>query len=106
MKQGFVSNHWRDEHGNPDGGCAYGNGFCVSWQRGPMSRDGARLQATGAFIEDVIASVVDRLEHHQQSKFACAENAEAIAHLQQALVALERRTKARADRGVEGTHEK
>jgi hypothetical protein len=103
MKQDFTSNHWRDELGNPEGGCAFGPGFCVSWQRGPLGRDENRVSANGAFVETLLGVVADRLLHYQESKFACADNEEALAHIEKALLALDRRTKAREERKVEGT---
>ena len=39
-------------------------------------------------------------------RFECAENEEAMRHLQAALDALDARTKDRETRGVEGLHEK
>jgi len=54
--------------------------------------------------EDLICMVIDRLEHFQNSEFACRENALAITKLEEALLWLRKRTMSREQRGVEGTH--
>lgn len=104
MRQGFFSEHWSDENGNPAGGVTSGKGFTISWQNGPLGRDMARREPNGAFVEDVIAAAVDRIEFYQRSKFACEDNAEALQNLVAALIALQRRTRDREARAVEGTH--
>ncbi len=101
--QGFFSEHWSDDNGNPAGGCTSGRGFVVSWQNGPLGRGNDR-RPNGAFVEDVIAAAEDRIEFYQSSKFACDYNAEAIDHLRKAIDALQRRTRDRKAKGVEGTH--
>ena len=63
-----------------------------------------RLERTGAFVEDVIAAALDRIEHYQTSEFRCRENALAITKLEEALHWLAHRTADRERRGVEGTH--
>lgn len=100
----IQSEHYLDEHGNPAGGVTQGTGFVIAWQHGPLGRGAARRPATGAFVEDVIAAAIDRLEHYQDSPFSCEENAEALAHLAAALRPLHRRTADRELRNVEGTH--
>lgn len=104
--QGFFSEHWNDEDGNPAGGVTNGTGFTISWQNGPLGPPGhpARRAPNGAFVEDVIAGAMDRLNYYQQSKFNCAENAEAMGHLQLALNALNSRTARRVSANIEGTH--
>lgn len=106
MRHGYREQHYFDASGNPEGGVSFGDGFCISWQRGPLgSTDiGDRKPPNGAFVEDVIAAVLGRLEFYQKSKFACQENADAIAHLMFALSALDERTREREARGVEGTY--
>ena len=105
MRQGFRSKHWDDENGAPAGGCSSGTGFCISWQEGPLGRGDSRRKPNGAFVEDVIAAAIDRLEYYQHSRFVCPENATAIASLGCALDALNRRTADREAREVEGTHQ-
>lgn len=103
--QGFKSHHWTDQpNGNPAGGCTTSNGFTISWQNGPLGRDGERREPNGAFVEDVIGAAADRIRFYQESKFNCADNAEALSHLELAISCLQRRTKDRESRSVEGTH--
>ena len=104
MKTPFTSNHFSDANGNPAGGATYGDGFAISWQNGPLGTGEARQEPNGAFVENVINAAIDRIEFYQASKFASADNAEALEHLTLAREALRRRTKDREARGVEGTH--
>lgn len=123
---GFTAEHWNDAAGKPAGGITQGVGFVISWQNGPLgacscpadnaelannARNGdhlrsvcARKAPNGAFVEDVIAAAMDRIRHYQAGDFASSFNAEALAHLQRALNALDDRTRERTRRGVEGTH--
>lgn len=55
--------------------------------------------------EAVMAVVIDRLKGFQAGAFACRENAIALTHLETALMWLEKRTRDRQARGVEGKHE-
>ena len=121
MRAGIKSEHWNDANGNPEGGTTFGNGFAIGWQHGPLGRhsdkcspaaDGpcgegcTRRAPNGAFVEDVIEAVIDRLEYYQKSKFACDSNAQALLCLKLAASHLQRRTKDREARAVEGTHGK
>ena len=106
MKQGFESYHWDDEKGNPEGGVSIGKGFTISWQRGPLKVGEQQLISNGAFVEDVIGAIIDRMEYYQRGKFASDYNETAIMNLKDALKALQSRTKDRERRGVEGTHQK
>ena len=109
MRNGFKANNYCDDKGNPSGGSAFGAGFAVSWQNGPLGRDGDRLEPNGAFVEDVIDVALQRLRFFQTAsdgRFECRENAEAIHHLRCALQYLDKRTREREDRKVEGTHER
>lgn len=96
-----------DADGNPAGGFAVGVGFEIEWQDGP-TRDqetGQKLKQTGAFVEDVILAVTQRLEYYQAGRFASPYNTAALEHLQRATVALESRRRDREARGVDGTHQ-
>ncbi len=104
MRTPFFEEHWADAEGRPAGGTSSGRGFTISWQNGPLGRGGERREPNGAFVENVLAAVIGRIEFYEATQFACAENAEALEHLQLAAEALERRTKAREARAVEGTH--
>lgn len=70
----------------------------VSFQNGPVKEHGVN----GCHQEDLLLIVVDRLQCFQNGPFACADNAEALSHVEAALECLERRTKDRQVRGVEG----
>ena len=106
MKQGHFEQHWSDANGNPAGGTSSGRGFTISWQNGPLGQVGTtdRKEPNGAFVEDVIQAVIGRINFYQDSRFACGDNAEALAFLNKAAEALDRRTKNRESRQVEGTH--
>lgn len=93
-----------DDTGRPAGGSAQAVGFRIDWQDGPLGRGHERKEPNGAFIGDVLAAVIGRLEFYQASPFACKENEVALTHIQTALLWLEKRTKDRVERGVEGTH--
>lgn len=105
MQHGFHAKNVSDENDNPTGGVVVGTGFTISWQDGPLGRGGDRKAPNGAFIEDVLQACVQRLEFFQASMFECMANLEAIANLRMALVHLDKRTKDREARNIEGTHE-
>jgi hypothetical protein len=105
MKAGFQDEHWIDAAGNPAGGCSWGTGFAISWQNGPLERGPDRRQPNGAFVEDLIEVVLNRLAFYQNSPFACEQNRRAMHSLEGALAALSARTVEREARGVEGTHQ-
>ena len=104
MRIGFKKDHWNDADGNPTGGCSTGTGFTISWQNGQLGRGADRKEPNGAFVEDVLDAVRDRIQFYQDSKFACDENAQALVHIGEALRILDERTKEREARAVEGTH--
>ena len=115
MENAVKSLNYTDINGNPDGGTSWGKGFTISWQRGPLIREGqdARnlsesdmaVNQNGAFAGDVIQACIDRLTHYQQGKFACRENELAIEHLQQAKHNIENRIKRRKKEGTLGKME-
>jgi len=72
----------------------------VNFQEGPIKENGVN----GVANEDLIAMVICRIDHFQQSEFACYENDMAIAKLEESLLWLRKRTMGREKRGVEGTH--
>lgn len=71
----------------------------VHFQNGPIAEKGVN----GVNNEDLIAMVICRLEHFQQSPFSSRDNAMAITKLEEALMWLGKRTRGRINRGVEGT---
>ncbi len=83
-----------------------GRGFTIAWQNGPLGIGSERKEPNGAFVEDVIAAVIMRIEFYQCSEFACEENLDALNHLKLAALALDNRMKDREARQVEGTHAK
>jgi hypothetical protein len=74
----------------------------LAFQNGPIAESGVN----GITHEALIAVVVDRLRSFQAGPYACRENAIALTKLEEAQHWLHHRTKARMDRGVEGTHQK
>lgn len=79
-----------------------GNFAVINFQNGPIKEVGVN----GCHNEDLIAIVIDRLQHFQAGDYACRDNAIAITKLEEAMMWLNKRTKERQDRGVEGTSEK
>lgn len=104
-KNGHFNENWTTVDGLPQGGVSCGRGFTICWQNGPLGRGNDRKEPNGAFIEDILDAAKRRLEYHQTTKFKCADNTLALNHLKAALAALDRRTRIREKRGVEGTHE-
>ena len=72
----------------------------VSFQNGPVKEFGIN----GCHQEDLLAIVIDRLQHFQSGKFACRENAIALTKIEEAMHWLNHRTSERVKRGVEGTN--
>ena len=81
---------------------AVGLGMSVTFQDGPIG-EGFR---NGAFVEDLLIAVRERLKWYQSGEFKCDENTEALRGVSRALNALDKRTAERRERGVEGTHTK
>ena len=73
----------------------------IHFQEGPIKECGVN----GVCNEDLINMVIERLECFQNTEFKCRENAIAITKLEEALLWLRKRTMAREQRGIEGTHE-
>ena len=108
MKQGFKSHHWADSAARPAGGVSSTEGAAISWQNGPLGNAENRQAANGAFVEDIIDIVIDRIQWYQTvngGQFACDENSRAIEALQAANDHLDRRTARRQAAGTERTYE-
>lgn len=60
----------------------------------------------GVTNEALLAIVIDRLRSFQSGPFACRDNAVALTYCEEALMWLQRRTRERIKRGVEGTTQK
>ncbi len=73
----------------------------VHFQNGPIQEAGVN----GVTQEALIGVAIHRLRCFEAGEFACAENAAALGHLEQALVYLNARTADRRRRGVEGQNE-
>ena len=99
-----IVGHNETKDGNPDGGIAQGTGLDIRWQAGPIDRD-AGDKPNGTLVEDVLEVCIQRLEFYENSRFACAENVEAIGFIDAAIQTLVKRRRDRADRGVLGKHE-
>ena len=100
------SNFITDRGGNPKGGSTVlnlprGQPVQIVWQDGRVGEDGQN----GAFVEDVIEAVLQRLRFFQTSKFRCRENAVAITHIEDGLNMLDARTRKRLIAGIENSYE-
>ena len=101
VDQQVQGTHELSPDGNVMGGVTSGTGIAIRWQDGLVPKGESRW---GAFVEDVIAAVIDRLQAYQGGPCACVENAQTIHHLQCALETLLTRTAIRKGQGVEGTY--
>ena len=72
----------------------------ILFQNGPIPEYGVN----GITQEALLAIVIDRLRCFQAGPFACAENHHALRSAEDALQWLKKRTFARINRGIEGTH--
>ena len=74
----------------------------IEFQNGPILEAGVN----GISGEALLAIVIDRLRGFQDGQFACRENDFAMWKLEEALMWLQKRTRERLVRGVEGTNQK
>lgn len=74
----------------------------IHFQNGPIKEAGLN----GTSNEALLAVVEDRLVGFQSGEFACRENAVALTKIQEAMMWLQKRTRDRMARGVEGTNVK
>ncbi len=72
----------------------------LNFQKGPLKEAGLN----GISIEALLAVVIHHAQGFQAGPYRCRENACAITHLEEALMWLQKRTRERMARGVEGTH--
>lgn len=70
----------------------------IDFQNGPIKEAGVN----GVTHEALLAILIDRLRGFQSGAFKCRENAIALTHLEDALMWLQKRTRERVARGVEG----
>lgn len=71
----------------------------IRFQKGPIQEVGVN----GISNEALLAVVEDRLLGFQSGEYACRENAVALTKIQEAMMWLQKRTRDRVARGVEGT---
>ena len=74
----------------------------IQFQKGPIQEAGVN----GISNEALMAIVKHRLQGFQSGNYACRENAVALTKLQESMMWLQKRTRDRMARGVEGTSEK
>lgn len=74
----------------------------IKFQNGPIKEAGVN----GISGEALLAIVIDRLRSFQAGPFSCRDNAIALTHCEDALMWLQKRTRDRLARGVEGTNQK
>lgn len=77
-------------------------GVVIHFQNGPIPENGVN----GVTQEVLLAIVIDRLRSFQAGPYSCRENAIALTKTEEALHWLQSRTRARMQRGVEGTMQK
>lgn len=78
------------------------SGALILFQNGPINENGVN----GLTQEVLIAICIDRLQAFQAGPYACRENALALTKLEEAQMWLQKRTRDRMARNVEGTHKK
>jgi hypothetical protein len=74
----------------------YGKEISLRFQSAAATPDGLTNEA-------LLAVVIDRLQEFQKGRLSCWENATALTHLETALLWLQKRTRDRVAREVEGT---
>ena len=79
------------------------NPVTLIFQTKPMK---SQDDVNGISNEALIAVVIDRMRGFQGGQFACYENAEALVRFEEGLMWLQKRTRDRVARGVEGTYQK
>ena len=76
---------------------------CIHFQRGPRN---VFDSTPGTLDGAVLAVLIHRYRCFQAGPFSCAENAEVLAHLEEALRLIKLRAQERAQRGVLGRNER
>ena len=97
--QGNACHDYRIEYAQNGPACI---SVAIKFQNGPI----AEVGVNGLSNEALLAVVEDRLLGFQLGQYACRENAVALTKLQEAMMWLQKRTRDRLARGVEGTHRK
>lgn len=86
----------------PDGYAASFSRLIVMFQNGPLQE----AEPNGVTHEALLTILIDRLKGFQSGPFSTKENSVALTHLETALLWLQKRTRDRLARGVEGTTQK
>lgn len=87
----------------PDGFKSSFSTLPILFQNGPIQEAGG---VNGISQEALLAIIIDRLRSFQAGQYSCRENAIALTHCEDALMWLQKRTRDRLARGVEGTSAK
>jgi hypothetical protein len=74
----------------------------IEFQNGPINEVGVN----GISQEALLAVIIDRLRSFQAGPYSCRENAVALTKCEEAMMWLQKRTRDRIARGVEGTNAK
>ena len=72
----------------------------ISFQNGPIK---SPEDFNGVTNEALLAVLIDRMRGFQAGPFACRENAVALTKMEESMMWLQKRTRDRLARGVEGT---
>lgn len=94
--------HMANPSMNPEPGVGLVLNGAIVFQNGPIAEAGVN----GVTQEALLEIVADRLRSFQAGPYACRENDQALARIEEAQHWLQQRTLARMRRGVEGTHQK
>jgi|SRR5579862_650142 len=78
------------------------NSWRISFQNGSVKE----ASFNGLSQEALLAIVIDRLRSFQAGPFSTKDNAVALTHIETGLLWLQKRTRDRMARGVEGTNQK
>lgn len=97
---GGANHEYRVDLLHQDGGVA--RDWLISFQNGPILEAGYN----GLSNEVLLAIVIDRMRGFQSGQFASRDNAVALTKLDETLMWLQKRTRDRIARGVEGTNQK
>lgn len=98
---GGAHHHYVIDGYKPEnGGVAIPTSTFIAFQNGPINEAGVN----GVTQEVLLAIIIDRLQCFQKGPYASRENALALTKLEEAQMWLQKRTRDRMARGVEGTH--
>ena len=75
----------------------------IQFQHGPRREEGS---TSGVLDNDLLEIVRDRLKAFQQGDYATRENEQALLHIEEALMWMNKRVEDRAERNVLGTYKK